>query len=97
MIAQNKIHLTWTRLKAAANVVNDIYAAAAAGVTPADSASYVYPPAAGGPGGAGGPAGVVPPSGYETPPTSALTSYMTGQTGAIPSPYGSALYPVDNR
>ena len=45
---------------------------------------------------ASGAAPPPPPGGYETPP-SALTSYMTGQTGALPSPYGSALYPVDNR
>ena len=82
---------------AANAVVNDIYAAA---VTAADTPPYVYPGHPGPPGhsAAGAPVGA---GGYETPP-SALTSYMTGQTGAaaaaaLTTPYGSALYPVDNR
>ena len=81
---------------AANAVVNDIYAAA---VTAADTPPYVYPGHPGPPGhSAVAPVGA---GGYETPP-SALTSYMTGQTGAaaaaaLTTPYGSALYPVDNR
>ena len=65
--------------QAAANVVNDIYAAATGASDPASGVPYVYPPTTAPP--AYGPG--------ETPPL-----YM--QQNAI-SPYGSALYPVDNR